>query len=194
MRLFKPAIYVKGCGAILCCGAVLFLMVLSCCNKNGVRIPVMPDATQTGRNTMGAYVNNTLWVPAISFDNTGIDASYTIPFLQMDGIVEDASGVSKTEIFFNIHNFTGVGKYTLNTDPNNNNTDNSAQCLKVNGEYVTDSLHQGTVIVTHFDDKKHIVSGTFQIKLINKNNPADSVTVSSGRFDVTCPLTVEVDG
>jgi hypothetical protein len=174
---------------IKCYGAILLLLFSASCKKSTMKIGIMPAATQHGSNTMGAYINNVLWVPALSFYDTGIDADYALPNFSIDGLVENPDGSSKTAIYITIRNFNGVGTYTLNANPYGT-TGNTADCSRfVDSNYITDSLHLGSVIITHFDDRKHIVSGTFQIKLINDHNPADSIYVSSGRFDVTCPLT-----
>jgi hypothetical protein len=165
-------------------------MLFISCNKNAMRILTMPAATQNGSNTMGAYVNNTLWVPALSFNGTGIDVGASSPILSITGMAQDPGGQSKTSLTIYIRNFNGVGTYVINGNAYII-TGNTAELGSTKSvyEYMTDSLYQGSVIVTPFDNNKHIMSGTFHIKLINDHNPTDSVYISSGRFDITFPLT-----
>ena len=109
MRLFKPAGYVKYCAAIL------LLMLVASCAKKDTNAATMPPATQNGSNTMGAYINNVLWVPKVSF-NTGISSGCQAPLFSITAVAMLPDGVSKRYININILDFSGVGVYTLSAN------------------------------------------------------------------------------
>jgi len=170
-------------------GAILLIAFLISCKKSSLKSLTMPAATQNGSNTMGAYINSALWIPELSFNGTGIDAACSLPLLSISGMANTRDHQNKTGLTIYIRNFSGVGAYALNASAYGI-TGNTAECsTAVNKNYITDSLHQGKVVITKFDINKHIVSGTFQINLINTQSTTDSLNISGGRFDVTYPLT-----
>lgn len=153
--------------------------------------PSLPPATQNGSNTMGAYINNVVWVPSLSFSNPGIKADYGNAIFSILGISGNSNSHGTTSIYIELFNFNGKGNYTL-ISPDGTTSTNSGSVSTIIGisqlNYITDSLHQGVVTITHFDSKKGVISGTFQIKLVNQFNPSDTLSVTNGRFDVACPL------
>jgi hypothetical protein len=152
--------------------------------------PVIPKATQNGSNTMGAYVNGTIWEPLPSFYSTGIISDYGGTAFSIYSVYENTAHNGKTSIYISISNFTGTGSYVLNeTESAYGNTGGVSIIQDFPGkEYATDSLHQGSLVITHFDPAKRIVSGTFQISAVNQKDPTDVIQVTGGRFDFTCPL------
>jgi hypothetical protein len=49
--------------------------------------------------------------------------------------------------------------------------------------YSTDSTTKGEITITHFDQRKQIVSGTFWFDAVETTN-GDTVHVTDGRFDM----------
>jgi len=51
-------------------------------------------------------------------------------------------------------------------------------------EYYHDTLDKGQVTITHLDREKNIISGTFQMTLVNPDCTSDTtIEVTLGRFD-----------
>jgi len=180
-------------------GLFLASISLSSCKKTTNEAPTLPPATNNGSNTMGAYINNVVWVPAPSFYYTGIQADYSGTAFRIIGYTNNSNRTEKTSVHINLRNFSGTGNYSLNNPLLPIGLSNSGQVLieqntapvgqiPTSIEYDTDSLHLGQVTITKFDPVKQIVSGTFQFDAINQNKPIGVTHVTAGRFDVACPL------
>ena len=53
-----------------------------------------------------------------------------------------------------------------------------------NNFYYNSYENSGTIIITRFDTKNRILSGTFSAKLVNETDSTDIIEVANGRFDI----------
>ena len=169
----------------------LSLFLLASCNKD---VTELPPATQTGANSFGAKVNGAFWVPK-SFGPLHNDI-LEVRFLANNDMYINASDFSssptETEFEILVKNVTGPGTYLLNTDVTYPSTTASyayyvKRRLTPIDEWITSSQQTGSVTVTKFDIPNHIVSGTFQFNLVNMDFPAQTISVTEGRFDIRIP-------
>lgn len=151
----------------------------------------LPPATQHGANTFGLKLNGEMWVPK---GFAGIPDSDLLKARLLGNTViinaQNFSG-SPTETEFELHlvNVTGTGTFLLNTDftyPNAliNYAYHVKRRLTPLDEWVTSAAQTGSVTLTRFDTTARIISGTFQFNAENDLNPAQTISVTEGRFDV----------
>ena len=169
----------------------LSIFLLPSCNKD---VTELPPATQTGANSFGAKVNGAFWVPkSLGPLNNEI---LEVRFLANNDMYINASDFSssptETEFEILVKNVTGPGTYLLNTDITYPSTTASyayyvKRRLTPIDEWITSSQQTGSVTVTKLDIPNHIVSGTFQFNLVNMDFPAQTLSVTEGRFDIRIP-------
>jgi len=154
---------------------------IGCCEYEPPIPTKLPDATTTGANTFGCYIENDLYIPEhrkITFETPEpviiefpsnpkyFFGVYTNRIVNKKDLFKDAA------VRFSIVNVTDTGKFNLNYG-----------AVEFEGNYYyTDSLNNGKIIVTYIDSIKKIISGTFNFKA--KDQFSDKiVNVTNGRFD-----------
>jgi hypothetical protein len=184
----------------------LTLFTLSCCSKDDTTPQdKLPDATTTGANTAGCYINGDLLIPKNApIDFTVGPKSYGLKFA-VGPIFGTTSGddyfavtivnlKDKGGDFIYIHLPTlinGVGDYTIGQSNNEffmdgpNNPHVIVQAYDgVNlGKTFLSGSNAGIIKITHFDYPSRIYSGTFSLK-VYKDNPSETIKITDGRFDV----------
>ena len=177
----------------------LFLFTFYSCKKQKPSNPIdqLPPATDTGAHTFGCLVNGEAVVIHKSFGDLSPDfgSQYQLAYNSISGYV---FGVSILDLVDGCH-FKGVGllldsmqlqvtNYPLNTGRikygkfgyvNISNGCGSSPFLM----YTTDSAVTGQMTITHFDQQKQIVSGTFYFDAVEATS-GDTVHVTDGRFDM----------
>ena len=148
------------------------------CNKQLDSTPLtLPEATHSGKNTMGALLNGQVWAngsyPGGLLPN-GIDSRYGSGFIDIQG--ESLSGNVVTNVRIMLDQVNGVGQFTI--------LPGNAHVNIADRSYLTDASHSGTVAITYFDATNHIAAGTFTFDAVNISNATDVMHVTSGRFDV----------
>ena len=134
----------------------------------------LPNATQTGANTMGCLING---VPTILQSNIPPLPSPSATILG-DTLLQ-IGGRASTSYYqflaFNIRN-PMVGNFQILPD-----------MLLSYGAYITltnwEYISSGVLNITKLDKVHHIVSGTFSCKIPVPNS--DSLNVTDGRFDIS---------
>jgi hypothetical protein len=167
----------------------LTLFLFTSCKKD---IDALPEATQTGANTFGAKLNGEFWGPQKGIINNVpiVEARYT----GTGGVFINArnfkSSPTETEFEIYIASISAPATFLLNqnTDiyPNQNASYGYYIKRKIipEGEWITSSLHTGSVTITRYDTANKIISGTFEFTAGSIDNSADAITVTEGRFDV----------
>lgn len=169
---------------------LLLSLLVVACKKDEIKL--LPDATQTGANTMGAIVNDRAWV---ANGGTGFMApkpveggylatrSYDVT---RNNVLISAYRKDKTGFQIYLQNLSQPGEYLLNTTTNlfggELRQPHNYGAYYIPGKlYMTTSRYSGKVIITRADTVNKIVSGVFTFKAVHGQ---DSVTVTNGRFDV----------
>jgi hypothetical protein len=179
--------------------SLLFLFAFGSCKKQKPSNPIdqLPPATQTGANTFGCLVNGEAVVIHALFGDVSPEfgCQYQLTYNSIAGYVFGVSGTDKVD---GCH-FKSVGlqldsvqvqvsTYSLTTGRviygkigwvNIANGCAPSPLLM----YTTDSAFTGQVAITHFDQQKQIVSGTFYFDAVERPS-GDTVHVTDGRFDM----------
>lgn len=169
---------------------LLFLLLaftlLSACRDKDQDENVLPEATQSGKNTGGALVDGKVWVAKIESPSANPGGNNT--YLQSDPItgqeimtitLRNYQNPSSNAIVMDINSAQAIttGTYLLNGVNENQAVFKNGG----NGYYTDDTNNTGSITLTKFDRTKGIISGTFQFKA--KNNAGNVITVTEGRFD-----------
>lgn len=176
---------------LFCCWMVC---MSSSCKKTPVdpnvdQLSLLPAATQTGANTMGALVNGKAFIP---YDNSFYSNSYQCNYIYLNGgYYLTIAGTININ-----HNITGIILSTtalsitegadLKLENYNENGKAGALYYLINSQttdYNTTTIVNGNLHITKFDQTKQIVSGTFSFKAVSKT-AKDTVDITDGRFDM----------
>nr|WP_294774087.1 hypothetical protein [uncultured Flavobacterium sp.] len=170
----------------------------------------LPPITHSGANTFGCLIDGRLFIPR---DGTGTwggsDPGLSYLGGYPDGAyneidVRDYKSEKTTRMLIHIHDLhqIGVANYIIDESNGMSNVDGLNHTYlhcKIYRES-TDSYqnylsyeNSGSINITRYDFASGIVSGTFNCRLKNANNPDDIIEVKNGRFDIngyTLPNTV----
>ena len=176
----------------------LLVVAFNACNNDDVPadpVSKLPPATQTGENTIGCLVNGEALLPKGSplagpVKNAFyqlIDGEYFfgLSFSNKNGEVLKSlrigtlfSKLSKNQTIVLDKNFGDDGDYI----GGGGEYGASTSVLEGTIGYVTTSTVNGELAITHLDETKQIISGTFWFDAIN--NDGDIVEIREGRFDM----------
>ena len=179
--------------------SLLLLFTFYSCKKQKPAKPIdqLPSATQTGANTFGCLVNGEAVVIHKPFLDLSGDfgCSYILTYSSITGYVFGVTGTDKID---GCH-FKSVGlqldsvQLQLTTYPLTTGRVLYGKIGWVNIAngcppspllmYTTDSVVTGEMTITHFDQQKQIVSGTFSFDAV-ETAKGDTIHVTDGRFDM----------
>jgi len=179
--------------------SLLYLFTLYGCKKQKPSNPIdqLPPATDTGANTFGCLVNGQAVVIHHLFGDLSpaFGCQYQLIYPTVSGYTLNVWGEdqqdgchSKTVGVFLDSVQLGQNTYTLNTGIDKQG--NRGHAYIANGcsplifqTFWTDSTRIGQLTITHFDQQKQIVSGTFYFDAVEATS-GDTVHVTDGRFDM----------
>lgn len=161
---------------------LLMLPFLSVLLADSCKKDDLPTATQTGANTMAAKVDGKVWQTKACVSCLGGGTALSINYDDRDFF--GVSGQNRDQnivITFVIKSLKSARPYYLMAQSNNyaqiyNSKDNST--------YYTSNTNKGQVTITKLDLTNQIISGTFDFTAEDENNPANTIKVTDGRFDV----------
>lgn len=168
---------------------VLFLpfcsiIIFACC-KDKNEPSELPPLTHSGKNTFGCYLDGEPFVAKTSFSIGGavpVSGNFdeSTKYLIFQGTKEHESGrLERVNIFVYVTNGADTYSMWANTSNYVGYTDYSNQ----NCEYFHDQTNKGIVTITFLDETKNIISGIFEMTLINSNCTDSTMVISDGRFD-----------
>lgn len=167
---------------------IFFLLIISFlfnCKDDEQDTNVLPEATQSGKNTGGAVVNGEIWVAKIespSISGGNITQYNTSPALGQFMLNINLRNVNNTsgdqiKIFITSNQDITTTSYQLSVSTGNFGIYSN----KAYNPYYTDATNSGILTITKFDKVNQIVSGTFAFKAINSNG--ELINITEGRFD-----------
>ena len=173
------------------------------CKKN--TSSPLPEATHTGANTAGCYINGQPFVATGYGSGLGkvqgmgggfaYDSAY---YLRLNGKFGDREG--SLQLFLNsvpdYKNQLLIGTYHLNQSTPFLPAASHTQCRNYavffpndnpSEVYGTDYQHTGNINITYIDISnvsiKRIASGTFEFTAVSNLDPTKTIVVTDGRFD-----------
>ncbi|WP_114778475.1 hypothetical protein [Botryobacter ruber] len=173
---------------------LLVLLVASACEKKHENeIDKLPPATQAGKMKIGALVNGKAWVPNnVGLAGPDVQAWYEyINNPARQGYFLGIAGSMRTKEHLEGLNMNSNNKvieegksYVLRSCKDEGEICGAFAIIKggVINEYRTDSIHQGGLHITRFDDNSQIIAGTFWFDAVNADG--EKVEVREGRFDI----------
>jgi hypothetical protein len=144
--------------------------------KPKTELEKLPPITQEGKNTFGCLVNG----KALIVTNTSqMAAVYQAGGLSVSGGNDVNGEFWAVELFVN-EAISKNSTYNLYNDTNHKGQlyDEKSLCF-----YFTNSEHQGTITITHFDSSAFIISGLFQFEAIS-DQCLGIIKITEGRFDM----------
>jgi hypothetical protein len=149
----------------------------------------LPPATQTGKNTFGALINSSIWVPKGSvFATPNLQIRYN-PDYANGSLAIFAYRIPDTVINHRTHhgvlidsikNYSYPHTFVLRANSQNDFGYTGYPCNYDTNDPLISG--KGSITITKFDYPNAIVSGTFSVSF-SKNGCPD-VTITDGRFDM----------
>jgi hypothetical protein len=165
---------------------VLLLISLGCKKDQPIApIDTLPPLTTEGKNTFGCLVNGKPFISNYKGSSMNVVPAFyydTKRFVIDATMIDENDILSQTGFIFHLtHNTGEYQMYGIATDSRSYTLyDPNVEC----NVYYNDIENLGTVNVTFLDTIKRIISGTFQMDLINNDCTVPVLKVSDGRFDV----------
>ena len=185
---------------------VLFLFALTLYNcENNDPEDQLPPITQTGANTFGAIVDGSVFIPKDSFtftpggDRKQLEVLVGQNFFNNDGDDEwsiratNYKDTPETYIYIYIYiyiptlknnkknHIVGISDADENSDLPNAHI---YSLIDLGNRQYRSFNNSGNVIFSKIDLTNGIYSGTFSVKLKNKDDANDVIEITDGRFDI----------
>lgn len=144
----------------------------------------LPPLTHEGKNTFGCLVNGEIWV-AYAPSSVGGAMAITGEFDSGSGHIEATLKTDTkheaVKLFFKDVDSIGLYNFYLVSDTKTGIAYflNPPNC----SIYYHDTSNVGTMNITYFNNSNRIMSGTFQMDLVNPSCQGDTVRIREGRFD-----------
>jgi hypothetical protein len=189
---------------------LFFIILLAGCSKDEATNPVdlLPPATQTGANTFGCLIDGKVFLPRSGNNSLvfplsgailwgGIPQSYDYNEIE----IVDYKSAKSASLLFHMENIfnDGSGSYVINQSNGMNNIDgldhHYLHCIiydKLTNSYqkYVSFTNSGTFTITRLltnstnGNNGNLLSGTFNCRVRNINNPNDEIEITQGRFDI----------
>ena len=160
------------------------LLLVTSCKKEKDKLP---SATATGANTFGCLVNGKAWTPTGRGGFSGVNPTSGGFFVGVSNTISIyiKAYAENDEITIYLKDTSAVGTYYLNRNTSikpyaiSPEASYGMYTLLYDPEYTTDSIHTGTVNITHSDFNAGIVSGTFEMQVYQKIPGKLSISVTA---------------
>ena len=175
-------------GLILLMLFVLGVIMTSCSKDEASSQEELPELTSEGKNTFGCLVNGEKWVAYRSYKVGGgvsLDGYYDsqTKYFQLVASrrVEDENRFESIKLLLDSLTSEGVYNMRVNHLSTKGLTDYLGNYNCSRYYYDTTLVHQ--VSIETFLPEQGIISGTFEMDLVNPSCPGDTVKIREGRFD-----------
>ena len=166
----------------------LLLLGLVACKKDTPNNPhdpnTLPPLTHEGKNTFGCLVNGEVWVAYAPFTVGGavaITGEFDSGAGHIEATLRTDTKHEAVKLFFKDVNSIGTYNFYLVSSTKTGIVYflNSPNC----SIYYHDTTNVGIMNITYFNNSNRIMSGTFQMDLVNPSCPGDTIRIREGRFD-----------
>lgn len=160
---------------LLCIG-----LLSSCKDDDTPNQNTLPEATQSGKNTGGALVDNNIWVakiesPDLNPGGNNTKYEFVNNTYQLQIVLRQVNDTSN-RIVINISDSNEITAKTYSV----------TACRYENQSQVFDvgiGNNDGILNIIKFDKDNNIISGSFSFTANNINGNNSKVTITEGRFD-----------
>jgi hypothetical protein len=184
--------------------SVLVLLFFGCSSDSNPK-DGLPEETQKGANTFGCLIDGQLLVPRSGNNNivnplcgATLWGGYPNVFDYFELEIIDYKSAKRASLLLHMHDIvtSGMGEYVINESNGMENIDglNHTYLHCVLFDKNTNSYQQyvsfensGTLTIKQLTINSgtgNIVSGTFNCRVRNIQNPNDEIEITDGRFDV----------
>lgn len=169
---------------------VLLLILFSSCNKQEPEPegPELPPLTHEGKNTFGCKINGEVWVAEVepSIWNSDVQSYYNSQDsgrFSVQGNFEVESNVIE-DVRLRAYNVFSTGSFELHA-PEGNQKRGFDPGYPEDCTFYHDYNNPGSLEITYFNTNSQIISGKFEMDLVNLDCSQDTVMhITEGRFDV----------
>lgn len=170
------------------------LTVMGCCERDpdeNINPNVLPPATQVGANTGGCLVNGEVWVASKErFKRNGIrtyvrESPYDKKLFFSIGLTNLKNDTESILIEIDIADFKLNKEYDIPYDANVRDVFATYRNISIQNNFYYHTFYPdyiGKIKFTRVDISQNIVSGTFELNLLDKYT-GKTITVTEGRFD-----------
>lgn len=176
------------------------LLFAGSCKEDDISPDTLPPATQEGLNTFGCIIDGKNMLPKDysgsigGFPSKGLVAKYQSneSYVYFDIISRNGNN-SYSYIYIYIPNIGNSGVFNFGRSNGNQGPLDSppyphALIIKQNPtkkrQVYYSYENSGQITISRFDEINTIVSGTFELKVLDIDNPTDTIKITSGRFDI----------
>jgi hypothetical protein len=169
--------------------ALIFLLGAKC-NKEPVSNQTLPPATQEGKNTVGFTINGEVWVP---YAKCGFGQD---PCREISARYGALGGAAPKGIDFQFTRVTGNKSSTLTissaligtVSTQGDKTDSIGVDFQSENWNGGSGIFAGPLLgskfmITKIDFQDQIISGEFELTLIEQNGSGKTIVLKDGRFD-----------
>ncbi len=176
-----------------------FLFAASCSKDDTLEPDQLPPITQEGLNTFGCIINGEVMMPKDSpgslfgFPAKGLVVKYRNDTQHFFNIISRNRDKNYTYIYMYIPALISTGTYNFGLSNGRESPLDSpphphAYIIKRNKDDIRTFYYSysnsGQIHITRFDTINTIVSGTFELRAFDVDNPSDTIQITQGRFDV----------
>ncbi|WP_372745990.1 hypothetical protein [Lutibacter sp.] len=172
---------------------ILLVILFTSCDKDDTPkdpIDQLPEATQTGENTIGCLVNGEAFTDSGLMVNfyQKVDGKYNLVINWDDGtnIASRDGQLVLVQIKEIQENYTYILNYSDYADGDfiGGSATFTTNMPDLEGQYETNKNYTGQIYFTRFDSENQIMSGTFSFEA-EEILFGGSVSITDGRFDLT---------
>ena len=171
-----------------------FIALSSCEVEDYVQPTELPEASQSGKQTFGVKINESIWTPFQRYKSNPnfkpvavVWGRYQNETLRLTVTNQE----TRESISLMVDKVKGIGTYKFMTYFPKNAIEFTPyasvyqRCVGENcGQYPIAQMGENEVIITNFDPIQKIYSGIFKVTFQNNVNPAEVFSLKDGRFDV----------
>ena len=172
----------------------LILIILACQKKDPPApidlTPKLPEATKTGANTFGCYINGELFVAATNKPTSVVAVSCNYNSISPDELRIQGSRLNdsvRDNVSFRTFVLQSNQSYEMDVigeiqiGYTNYKYSPTSDCF----DFFHNGSNPGSVLISHLDTINRIISGTFEMDLVNDKCEPNLLKITEGRFDLT---------
>lgn len=166
--------------------ALLSIGLFSSCKDDDQDQNVLPEATQSGKNTAGALINGKVWVATTKKLNSNNAGTYCEKLndnylIKLDLRKDPDRYTESIYLIVSIPNLELNQTYEVVNQTPDDGYNYASYTSNDKVSYSSNPNNTGRIKITRLDLQNQIVSGTFEFNAVDNNG--NVVNITDGRFD-----------